>query len=432
MTITEFETRGFYEPGFLHLRINTDKSLKNLNELIVDDRPLFSTFLHEYIHFLQEISTTTGLTNAAFYINTIKDVNQTVINDGKADFEVPFKFNNEYNTLTQIELKRIYIGESTEVAYAKYDGFIEEEKEVIDRDNNILKVKRYKVFYYDTIRNCKNFYFGITCIKEFIAHTIQTKFCPEIAHPDIPYVIVELILDKECPSLAKNIDTYLAICDACLMSYHPAQLFFNTVTRIKKDCFEPKSAQEMYDYVLNLKFNGNDKIYTPSELFKEAKEIVINHFENALQAEIFSANLKWIKHILEEAFLIRETNPTYINQILDENGNLSKTFFSLFDKLGTPYFTNSLNEGGLIPPKNIEENPHQPYQLLVFKEILNIFNGQQNCSLINMCNKTNSMVVTNELCNTSPWKRAKDEQLCPFAQMWRTWALTNENPVKKH
>ena len=34
MIITEFESNGFYEPGFLHLNINTDQSLENLNDLI--------------------------------------------------------------------------------------------------------------------------------------------------------------------------------------------------------------------------------------------------------------------------------------------------------------------------------------------------------------------------------------------------------------
>lgn len=431
MNLTEFESRGFYEPGFLHLRINTDKSLKNLNDLLVKDKVLFSTFLHEYIHFLQEVSTTNGLTNAAFYINTIKDVNQSIINDGKAEFEVPFQFDNEYNTLTQMELRLSYIGQSTEAKYAKYDGYVEEIKQIKDREKNILNLKQYKVFYYDENRNLKCFYFGTTCLKEFTAHSIQTKFCPEIQHPDIPYSIAELILDKECPTLSNNKEHYIALCDACLMSFHPAQVFFSTIEKIKKNNFVPKTTKELYNYTLDLKFNGNDKFYTPDELFQEAKDIVIDHFENALQTNIFSTNLNWIKHILEEASILRKENPIYMTQILDADGNLSKSFYSIFDKLGTPYFSNNLNDGGLIPPKNLLIHPHQPYQLLVFKEILNIFNGRQDCSLYDICIKPESHVITDESCKSSPWQRARDEQLCPFAQLWRTWALTNEIPIRK-
>ncbi len=232
--------------------------------------------------------------------------------------------------------------------------------------------------------------------------------------------------------MSSNKDYYLAICDACLMSYHPSQMFFNTIERIKKDNLKPKTIQEVYDYTLDLKFGGNGKLYSPDQLFQESKKIVFDHFENALQAEIFSTNLNWIKHILEEASTLRTTNPNYITQILNENGELSSVFYSIFEKLGTPYFTNNLDDGGLIPPKNLSEHPHQPYQLLVFKEILNIFNGAQNCMLYNLCNKPESQTITNELCNISPWKRATDKQLCPFGQLWRTWALTNEIPIRKH
>lgn len=364
---------------------------QNLNELHKTDRPLFSTFLHEYIHFLQEVTTTSGLTNAAFYINIIKDVNYSIINDGKSEFEVPFEFTNEYNTLSQFELRLAYIGEPHDAVYARYDGYLEEEKKIIDRDGNILNVKQYKVFYYDSGRNPRNFYFGLTCLKEFVAHTIQTKFYPGIQHPDIPYTIAGLVLDQECPSLGNNIDYYLALCDACLMCYHPAQLFFNTVERIKKDNYTPNNAKELYDYTLNLKFGGNGIEYTPDNLFDTAKSMVIDHFENALQAPIFHSNLNWIKHILEHGSLLRKESPIYMTEILTEDGNLSDLFFFIFRKLGTPYFTNELEDGGLIPPRDIAEHPYQPYQLLVFKEILNIFRGQQSCSLYKLCNKQRVM-----------------------------------------
>ena len=80
MTIIELETLGYYEPGFLHLRVNTDFDLSDLNTIIKNDKKLFSTFLHEYIHFLQDVTTTTGLTYSIFYISLIKDINWNIIN----------------------------------------------------------------------------------------------------------------------------------------------------------------------------------------------------------------------------------------------------------------------------------------------------------------------------------------------------------------
>lgn len=430
MIITEFESNGFYEPGFLHLNVNTDQPLENLNELIKTDRKLFSTFLHEYVHFLQEVTTTTGLTHAAFYINLIKHVNYTIINDAKPEFTVPFEFTNEYNTLTQIELKKIYHGQNAEIEYSKYDYYLEETQELLDRDGIILHVKKYKVFYYDSSRNLRSFYFGSLCLKEFIAHSIQSKFFSEIQHPDIPYLIAGLILEKECPTLSEEFR--IAICDACLMSYHPAQLFFSTIERLKKEVSVPISLEELYKYTLDLKFSGNGLIITPEQLFYNTKEQVEDHFENALQAEIFAPNLNWIKHILKEGHKLRIEDPTFITKLLDNDGNLTNLFYDIFQKLGTPYLTNNLSEGKFIPPRSLTEHPRQPYQLLVFKQILQTFAGQKSCSLKNLCDKPESDVMTNSDCLNSPWKRATEERLCPFAQMWKTWALTNEIPVPKN
>jgi hypothetical protein len=430
MTISELESKGFYEPGLLHLRINTYKSLENLNELIESDRQLFSTFLHEYIHFLQEVTTTNGLTHAAFYINTIKDFNYKVINDGKDEFEVPINTDNNFNTFSQIELRRIYLGEKPDATYAKYDGFLKE-TQPIDDQGKILNVPRYKIFYYDEKRQSRTFYFGVTCLKEYAAHYIQSKFFPEIDHPDIPYKIAQLILDKECPSLCANQEYYLALCDACLMSYHPAQIFFNTIERIQKENYSPKSLKEIYDYTLDLHFGTGPKRYTPLQLFKMQQIQVIEHFENALQIEYFSSNLKWIKYILKEAYTLRSNNPLFMIQVLDQDGNLSLTFQKIIEKLGTPYFTNELETGGLVPPKDLPSPPNQPFQLLVFKEILNIYHGNKSCSMHKFCNSPQSNIITDENCKTSPWKRAKDQQLCPLAQLWRTWGLTNEIPVPR-
>lgn len=430
MIITEFESNGFYEPGFLHLNLNTDQSLENLNELIKTDKKLFSTFLHEYIHFLQEVTTTTGLTHAAFYINLIKDVNHTIINDGKPEFTVPFEFTNEYNALTQIALKKIYHGQNVEILYSKYDYYIEETENLSDKDGKILNVKKYKVFYYDSYRNHKSFYFGSLCLKEFIAHSIQSKFFSEIQHPDIPYLIAGLILEKECPALSEEFR--IAICDACLMSYHPAQIFFSTIERLKKEVSMPISIEEIYKYTLDLQFSGNGLNITPEQLFYNAKEMVENHYENALQAEIFAPNLKWIKHILEEGNKLRIDDPAFIMKLLDDNGNPTDLFRDVFQKLGTPYLTNNLSDGKFIPPRSLAGQPLQPYQLLVFKQILQTFAGEKRCSLFNLCDKPESDVITNSHCLNSPWKRATEERLCPFAQMWKTWALTNEIPVPKN
>ena len=129
MNIKDFEPLGFYEPGFLHLRINTDEDIFDLNEMATnpDKVKYFSTFLHEYIHFLQDISTPSGLMAAHFYIDFIKDANWTILHDGKNTFEIPVEISNVNNVEANYKLREVYRGQVDGSSFAKYDGYTIEE-----------------------------------------------------------------------------------------------------------------------------------------------------------------------------------------------------------------------------------------------------------------------------------------------------------------
>jgi hypothetical protein len=81
MILTELETLGYYEPGFLHLKVNIDQEITDLNQLARDaaTAPYFATFFHNYIHFLQNLTTVSGLITSLFLIDLIRDINWEVI-----------------------------------------------------------------------------------------------------------------------------------------------------------------------------------------------------------------------------------------------------------------------------------------------------------------------------------------------------------------
>lgn len=435
MNTQEFETLGFYEPGFLHLRINTDYDIFDLNELSRNDdkKQYFSTFLHEYIHFLQEITTPSGLSSSSFYIDFIKDVNWTVRNDGKSYFSVPVEINNINNIEANIKLRSIYRGDSEGPELVKYDYYSVENESISDKDGNIVNPKKYKVHYHDLrTREYKSFYFGFTCLKEYVAHTIQTKFTSSTKHNDIPYQIAEQIVMKECPSFGNECLNILALCDACLMCYHPAEMFFNTIERIKKEDFVPKQTTDVYDFAyFDLSFQGQIGKFTVRTLFEKVVSIADSQFKDALQSDIFVPNYNWVNHILVKAKELRLNHPNFMTELVDEEGKLSSLFFDIFRLLGTPFFTNLSAKGGFVPPSDLKELPTQPYQLLVFKQIIDVFNGKKHCSLIDFCKSRPDEDITNQFCKISPWKRATEKNLCPFGQLWRTWGLTDEIPLPK-
>lgn len=433
MTIKEFESLGFYEPGFLHLRVNTDEDISDLNNLYKNSPEKFSTFLHEYIHFLQDVTTPSGLMSAGFYIDFIKDVNWTIRNDGKPEFNVPVEITNNNNIEANVKLRLLYRGETNGSNYAKYDCYLPENEVIVDKDGNEKKPTKYRVFYYDLMtRERKSFLFGFACLKEYVAHAIQKKFIPTTDHPDVPYQIAEQIVSKEYPEFGNDPMHLVALCDASLMCFHPAEMFFNMIDRMKASKFIPLDTKGIYDFAFqNLTFHGQNGVETVESLFVKIVDHTDKQFFDTLQSVPFLPNYHWLKLILDRAKKLRLNNPNFMTELVENEHKLSNFFFDIFRSLGTPFFTNKKELGGFVPPNDIEEIPSQPYQLLVFKQIINVYSGQRNCSLYNFCKSSQGEDITNEHCKISPWERGKEAELCPFGQLWKTWGLNEEKPIYK-
>src|SRR6185312_11039505 len=249
----EFDFLGWYDLGFLHLRVNTAEEIFDLNRLYKSSDPnkvtLLSTFLHEYIHFLQEITTISGVHLLGLNIDFLKNVIGEVRHDGQATFKVPFEYSNKYNAIANQELIKIYKGDNKSVDYALYAYYSKEDVVVQDKDGRELKPGKYFVYYNGKGGGQDKIHFGSVCLKEFVTHTLQSKFDPTLTHSDVPYTIAGEIIKKECPSFGDDPMQAVALCDASLMDIHPARTFFRTIERIKEINFKPSSNSSVYDFV---------------------------------------------------------------------------------------------------------------------------------------------------------------------------------------
>ncbi len=434
MKTKEFDTFGSYDTSFLHLKVYTKENIFNLTKLFKDKNKiaLASTFLHEYIHFLQNVTTSYGLMSGIVYVDLIKDINYSIINDGKPEFEVPIIFDNKNNVKANKELQEIYSGDSKPVKYIKYDRYEVEEKPVEYKDGNSMQVKRYKVHYFNKASKPESFYFGATCIKEYMAHAIQSKFLPTTEHTDVPYTVAELIVEKEYPLLARDKMFIVALCDACLMHLHPAQLFFDSLERMSAQRFMPVAVGQIYDFCFHeMQFNGPMGSLTRDQVFEKMTGVIDEQYDDALKSPIFRPNYKWLNHVFQEGKKLRLKNPTFMTQLVAGENELSTLFYEIVRNFGTPFFSNNTGKGGFIPPTDLKGIAIQPHQLLVFKEVIRIFDGDKHCILYPFCKSDPANDITNSLCRTAPWQRVHEAELCPLAQIWRTWGLTGEVPVPR-
>jgi len=101
---------GEYLPSFFYMRVNSDKSFEDINALIGDES--FSVFIHEYVHFLQDILTTWGLRYIIHIVDNLKFVNRSIYYSMGDSFEIPFIIRDDNVCGVNNDLVTLYMGGS--------------------------------------------------------------------------------------------------------------------------------------------------------------------------------------------------------------------------------------------------------------------------------------------------------------------------------
>jgi len=438
----EFSELGSYEPGFIHLRIDTPEDLLKLNGLrTASSQPdWLPTFLHEYVHFLQDVTTTHGLWNfhlaVEFLQNAIRQVRNTA-----GQFPTPLKLGNDYNLHANFHFKKIYGGTSYSIGpdrtskSASYLGYYTSDERVGLNNGKTITVPKFHVKYRDNgAKQNVECHFGSIHIKEYMAHAIQEEFAPGAPHPDIPYRLVKLIVESEVPRLAENPSLVIALCDASLMVYHPAQLFFSTLERMKKNEIPvPNEVGSIYAIVLGgLKTDSDAGGHSIASLFDQTTSQAKAGFRDALKAKVFEVNVDWFEALIEAASKFRLNRRGFITQLVSSQGNLAPTFFEAVRSLGIPFTTNSYSKGIFVPPANVSALGANPTYPKVFQALIGTFAGSRGCSMHSFCKANSKEKITNGDCLSQPWERVGLPELCPYAQMWRTWGLEGKTPLLPH
>lgn len=433
----DFATLGFYEPGFIHLRINTSDDLSDLIKLAqcTVSAKWMPTFLHEYIHFLQDITSTQGLLNFIHVVEALKNANKQVNEAGQAEFPIPLRISNDFNWGTNTKLKRIYRGVETPVRSACYLGYKVAREEITASDGKKINAPKYLVKYYDDgAKTTETCHFGSIHLKEYMAHAVQNQFAPGTTHDDIPYRLVELIVAKEFPRLARDSALLVALCDAALMDLHPARLFFRTLERMKerhKRNF--KDVNAVYTFAFkDVSFADGQRSETIDSLYEDMTRRAIAEFRDSLKADIFKDNVQWFEELMGEAKKLRVNSRGFFTQLVSSPGVFSAMFHQVVAALGIPFTTNADSHGYFFPSEKLQSVQIYGYYPKVFQAICKTYEGESQCALHPFCVASEAKTdktITNEQCLHTPWARVDLPTLCPYAQMWKTWGLAGKRPA---
>jgi hypothetical protein len=421
----EYAWRGCYAPSYLYMQLGfkverclTGYSPRNLG-----------TVVHEYTHFLQNLTTPWGLYSSwlhykiilKFFYKLISDKNDSITipvpRDADRDNQVLCNGNGSRTTLDGISSNVLKIDDLSDINF---------------RCIPIKELKSNKIILDFKDVNCGHHQIelGAWIIKESMAAMIQRKIDPESydRHPDIPYKLVELLCNSKFPSIASDPQKLYAICYASLFSMNPGYEF----TNIASDAVEhPEyNAEEILNNYVNssqIKING-DQLLSFADFYSEVSKKYLNTLSGIMN--LGGINPICVPRVINQTQFVDGVYPllflyTAAPSIDDIEG--------IMDDFGTPAIL-GINSTSLFPYFNDNKESSQEIVFLIgidnlFRYLTDTTLGIGICPMLKYCQYEN---VVSDKCYETPWDRDKStDQKCILFHMANILGI-NKKTVKNY
>lgn len=220
-----------YECNFFHMILeNCDLKGGRFSEM---SKEHLGSFIHEYIHYLQQITTPFGISFSKHFIQ--KYILYRDYIDNHKSVELPLSLGEDY-AFVEFAEKSLGVRNGT-VKYTKgsVDHVIVTNRDIAfaEKDNTAVNIS---VIDDELKRTHKQgFDFGYTCVIESMAHMIQSLINPDVEefHRPVPYKTAQMICREYCPEIADDTKLLISLCYIALYFDNPGVAFFNLIDDAK-------------------------------------------------------------------------------------------------------------------------------------------------------------------------------------------------------
>ena len=414
-------TLGYYVPPFYSMYIGEGDEKLDINKL--NDHDL-SVFFHEYIHFLQDLTTFDGA-NRSYCLNELLRACLQVIYADKANTKVPI-------ALDTID-KRVLL-ENMIVGATAGDEFSISTCEVVKFETIQKTLTAGNLSFEIPIEllgldNHMCFKFGSIAIQESMTYLMQRQ-CTKIDYtsPDAPYNIATKLAYGICPEIFCDGINVVALCDAALMSNAPGLVFRYVAQQCKAAPDKFKTPESIIDFTLHLQ--GEDRFTqqktTIEGFYLDKIEIIKNQLKGYIDTDVidFSESLD---KCFSLAIYYRRNNPYFMVDVA-RGGYVkkNKTFIKVLSEFGSPLIVNSKGFYHQVPSSKFDNGFMMYFSaILQMRDLL--LKGEVPCKMKNWC--ITSGVSVDDRCDTSPWSHCSDSQSCPYGFFWKHRNLSDYSPV---
>lgn len=436
---------GFYEPAFflMHLETEFPKGFLPLQKM---DEGQLSTFVHEYIHFLQDFTSYAGLNNAYVYTEYIKACLKKIKANPAGNFKIPVKLGgNVWN----VELNQFVNQECVGKEWIEKDTVFP--RRVVEKDVKLPYrsfITGLKEYYIETLQH-ELLPFNTIAIRENMAYIIERQITrvPKGAK-DYPYLSAEIVLRLEYPELANDQLIILALCDVSMLFSNPGGVFIKIVRDMKRLQIMPTQPEMVYDFAYNnLMCAQMSESTTVPVAFAKMAIFTGNCLQDYFYVSKFPYYINTIRNFIGYGLHIRLNHKTFfIDLVRNGYARSNNLLQQTINRLGTPTIIDVKNNYCMMPA--ITGENRGIYMFSAIHEMYKCFHdGHTLCEMIEWCEQNENATLSDyekslqlegmreftkvdERCYDCPWEKSDGKSnLCPYAALWHNWGLDGYTPL---
>lgn len=401
---------GAYEPSFFIIRLGTTHAI----DLAAKEN--ISTFVHEYIHFLQDL------------------ILPYCIRENLVRLAMFFDHVERAKEHGEIRLPNLVPLEGTELATRQTSMTWGGNKFVslVCRIKNIQVTEElvaeygYKLYQYDlTLDDGTTYQFGARDLLEYIACKIESRHFPsEDKLPDLPYYSVDILIGYYGCSYLSDFKR-IALAEYCLLNDNPGRrlmLFLEELQAGVMDDVAKGSDEAFAEFLRNAHWKSNGVRFEliPEKLDRRSREL-----RHALQARFpqvsFPAIYTWLDGAINFSRDALAGRSFFAELLKAETPDFFGMVNHILENVGVPLVVNDAGE--MSTSLGSANETDQFIQLLLAYEFLDYLNrNDMQCPMIQVCECFSEDLIDDD-CLNGPFRRARRDDLCPFGAFAKAHGL---------
>lgn len=415
------EEYGNYRSSFFIMSVPTKADL-NIRDMEERD---FAVFFHEYIHFLQDITSFygyMGIYSHGEYIRRVlndlyampREVSMPLAIEDKGDF-----------VLLNKEIAVFSLGDKVDFDFvamkdASKDIFIENYSLTGQFSIPELHIKAV------TNQGEEEIIVGAYAIRENMAYLLERRCTTKYKRSSqFPYQIVEILANLMCPGMLTDLDL-IALCDIALQCSVPGHGLYMMLKAICEGNLKIGKPEDIYDFFFSKKTKFLGKEMDTTCALKVAATMAIDHLLSYVKIEQLSEEYQdWINFTLQAGVGMRVKLPYFFLDMARGKRDKDNEILKYIAKnIGSPQMLNVLGKRFQL----VTDRPICRFEYLeVVNDIERLFEyGNIECSLKLWCGTSPDGANVDERCENAPWTRCNDANLCPYGLLWRHWNLCDK------